>query len=607
MKILFISLPEWGSVMKYIKDLCFMIKYIISLKPVVLLVYPIKIILNVIRPLIFVIFPKLIIDELTNGGDIKYLTTLVCVMAITTMILNLSYNIIQTIWSHYYNLLSSLTGVQHLCTNVYCDYQKIEDSKFLDLQQKVKSNIRPTDYLYFISFFIENVIQVVLYGYLIIRLHFSLLLGILVLSIFNYLLGHFMNQENYNYNHNLAPISRRINYFFKIATDHIYGKDIRINQMNHLIKDKFSTASEQGISLTKIHHKKITFLNILGMILSFLGDCFVYIMIILSYLANKISLGTFSMYLTIIPNFMEYLKEVLHSADEFQFWAKNIDLLKEYQAVLTDKQKEEKENRTLSDYSIEFQHVSFQYPNSDKYVLQDIHFKLNQGESLAIVGVNGAGKSTLIKLLCKLYEPTKGKILIGGVDIRSISKEQYTKILGVLLQDYKLFAFPIIENIVLNQKEERERLDRAIDLGMLKEKIQSLPNRENTTLYKEFDDNGIELSGGELQKIALARTIYKKADIYLFDEANSALDSLAEHQFYQNIKDISKGKTAIYISHRLACARYCDKIAVFEKGKLIEFGTHTELMEQETFYQSLFEKQASGYLQVGEEYGKTGN
>ena len=129
-----------------------MIKYIISLKPVVLLVYPIKIILNVIRPLIFVIFPKLIIDELTNGGDIKYLTTLVCVMAITTMILNLSYNIIQTIWSHYYNLLSSLTGVQHLCTNVYCDYQKIEDSKFLDLQQKVKSNIRPTDYLYFISF-----------------------------------------------------------------------------------------------------------------------------------------------------------------------------------------------------------------------------------------------------------------------------------------------------------------------------------------------------------------------------------------------------------------------------------------------------------------------
>ena len=304
---------------------------------------------------------------------------------------------------------------------------------------------------------------------------------------------------------------------------------------------------------------------------------------------------------------MEYLKEVLHSADEFQFWAKNIDLLKEYQAVLTDKQKEEKETRTLSDYSIEFQHVSFQYPNSDKYVLQDIHFKLNQGESLAIVGVNGAGKSTLIKLLCKLYEPTKGKILIGGVDICSISKEQYTKILGVLLQDYKLFAFPIIENIVLNQKEERERLDRAIDLGMLKEKMQRLPNKENTTLYKEFDDNGIELSGGELQKIALARTIYKKADIYLFDEANSALDSLAEHQFYQNIKDISKGKTAIYISHRLACARYCDKIAVFEKGKLIEFGTHTELMEQETFYQSLFEKQASGYLQVGEEYGKTGN
>ena len=255
------------------------------------------------------------------------------------------------------------------------------------------------------------------------------------------------------------------------------------------------------------------------------------------------------------------------------------------------------EKRSDNEYHIAFRNVSFKYPGSQEYALKNFSLEFQVGEKLAIVGRNGSGKTTMIKLLCRLYDPDEGEILVNGVDIKKFRHHEYGKLFSVVFQDYVLFSLMLAENIAADKDYDGEKVRRCLMDAGFGERLESLGEKGITSyLYKNYTDEGIEISGGEAQKLAIARAIYKEAPFVLLDEPTAALDPIAEAEIYSNFDKIAGSKTAIYISHRLSSCRFCDKIAVFDKGRLVQTGSHEELLaDKGGVYASLWNAQARYY------------
>jgi len=248
-------------------------------------------------------------------------------------------------------------------------------------------------------------------------------------------------------------------------------------------------------------------------------------------------------------------------------------------------------------YKFQFEDVSFCYNGSDTYALKNINLTLEAGKRLAVVGLNGAGKTTFIKLLCRLYEPTKGRILLNGIDIKTYDLVSYQALLSPVFQEINLFAFPLSENVSMKTPEltDKDLALTCLGLAGLSEKIESLPNGIQTEMLKVLHEDGIDLSGGEKQKMALARALYKDAPIIVLDEPTAALDALAEYKLYMDFDKMIGNKTSVYISHRLSSTRFCHAIAMFKGGEIIEYGTHDELLTKDGEYASMFAMQAKYY------------
>jgi ATP-binding cassette subfamily B protein len=254
------------------------------------------------------------------------------------------------------------------------------------------------------------------------------------------------------------------------------------------------------------------------------------------------------------------------------------------------------EKRSDNQYQIEFRDVSFRYPGSEQYALKHFSMKLTIGEKLAIVGMNGSGKTTMIKLLCRLYDPDEGEILLNGVDIRKFKQEEYSRLFSVVFQDYVLFPFTVAENVAVSVDYDSELVTECLDGAGFGERLSGLDQGIGTYLRKDFDDSGVEMSGGEEQKLAIARAVYKDAPFILLDEPTAALDPLSEYEVYTNFDKIIGTKTAIYISHRLSSCRFCEKIAVFHEGELVQMGRHEELVQDKNGkYYEMWRAQAQYY------------
>lgn len=248
------------------------------------------------------------------------------------------------------------------------------------------------------------------------------------------------------------------------------------------------------------------------------------------------------------------------------------------------------------DYQIEFKNVSFRYPGADKDALHNVSFCLDIGKKLAIVGMNGSGKTTFIKLLCRLYDPTEGEIRLNGVDIRKYDYEEYLRIFSVVFQDFKLFSFSLGQNVAVSTDYDREKVSQSLKKAGFEMRLNKMPKGLETCLFKDFESDGVEISGGEAQKIALARALYKDAPFIILDEPTAALDPVAEAEVYTGFDRIAGKKTAIYISHRLASCKFCDEIAVFHEGRIIQRGTHEQLMmESGGKYHEMWNAQAQYY------------
>lgn len=254
------------------------------------------------------------------------------------------------------------------------------------------------------------------------------------------------------------------------------------------------------------------------------------------------------------------------------------------------------EKRADMEYKVVFDHVSFRYPGSETYALQDVCIEFKAGEKMAVVGMNGSGKTTFIKLLCRLYDPTEGTIYLNGIDIRRYQYEEYLSLFSVVFQDFKLFSFGLGENIAVAQEYEEEEVRGAVEKAGLSEFVEKQKNGLFTVLYRDFDKDGIEVSGGEAQKIALARAVCKGAPFVLLDEPTAALDPLAEYEIYSRFNDLVADRTTVFISHRMSSCRFCGDIAVFHQGRLIQRGSHEQLMrETEGKYYELWTAQAKYY------------
>lgn len=282
------------------------------------------------------------------------------------------------------------------------------------------------------------------------------------------------------------------------------------------------------------------------------------------------------------------LKECSHSVSEMRQY---IDLETE------DEKRKEIPTNQFEKIEIVFEHVFYQYENSHVPVLEDVSFTLNQGEHKALVGLNGAGKSTLVKLMTGLYLPTKGHIYVNGIDTRMLNKEEYFKHQAAVFQEAFITAYSIAENIAMEEKWDEKRIWESLSQVGLYEKVKGLDKQLETYLGKDLSEEGISLSGGETQKLLLARAIYRNPALVVLDEPTAALDALAEAEVYELYNHTLRNRTALFISHRLASTRFCDEIILLADGKIAECGTHDALMEKQGIYYELFKVQSKYYEQ----------
>lgn len=423
-----------------------------------------------------------------------------------------------------------------------------------------------------------------------------------------------------------APVMRKANYLISVMRGIAYGKEVRLNHLEDWLDGKLGDSFDSYLKVATGHNIALQRNNVFPELAAILQESAAYLILAYRVVFRGMPIGDFSMYMTGINTFSDKTRQIVYSfselvksglfAQDFRYCVEHsgygrgasrhsvehLPYTKECSVQGNEPARNSWEGSGHSkDDSgpivLEFRKVSFRYPQSEGFVLKEVSLTLREGESLSIVGVNGAGKTTFIKLLCRLYEPTEGKILLNGTDIAEIPYPEYVRQLGVVFQDFRLFAFSMEENITMGMPVGGHTIEQCLDKCGLSEKCRSLPQGLRTNLSKEFDESGVEFSGGEGQKLALARVLYKDAPIIILDEPTAALDPLAEYELYRRFQEIVEGKCAVYISHRLSSTRFTDKIAVFHQGRVAEYGTHRELMEQKDgIYAALFRMQAQYYV-----------
>jgi len=320
------------------------------------------------------------------------------------------------------------------------------------------------------------------------------------------------------------------------------------------------------------------------------------------FVAAKAGLGAFAVgsvvqYVGALMELVKSVSDLFFVITENRVYTGHLQKLFEY-LDLPDAKHQGSRPVSGTDHTIEFRNVSFRYPGSETDVLENVSITLHAGRKQALVGANGAGKTTFVKLLCRLYDPTEGQILLDGTDIREYDYDQYLNLFSFVFQDFKLFALPLGQNIAASETCDTERAEDCIRKAALEERYREMPDGLETWLYHDLSEKGVEISGGEAQKIALARALYKGSPVIVLDEPTAALDPIAEAQVYAGFSSMVEDRTAVYISHRLSSCQFCDEITVFDKGRIVQQGTHAELLENpDGKYRELWDAQAQYYIE----------
>ena len=400
-----------------------------------------------------------------------------------------------------------------------------------------------------------------------------------------------------------TPLSRNHEKVYDLLMEECYAKDIRIFSLKNLLHSygKNYSAIIHGIMIKK--QKEKWNYQMFLLITEFLRDVVVYVWLATGIVSGHLPIGSFLTYVLGVLQLGNAIQSIFYSNTKIQKEAKRFS---DYWKIIDEIEQSEKpvyldtkfEDMSSQPLSLEFDHVTFSYPDSDKPTIHDLSFVILPGKRTAIIGMNGAGKSTIIKLICRLYEPQFGCIKLNGVDIKKIPLEQYYQQLSVVLQTGNIFPFSIYDNVSLSEDTDLERYCKAMQLSGFYATEDKLPKKGNTVISNIMNSEGVNISGGESQKLLLARAIYRNGRIFLLDEPAGAIDAIAEEELYHNYSEITKNSTSIIVSHQLSFIGFCDWIILLEKGRIIENGTHIQLMELKGQYYEMYIGQKKRYEEV---------
>lgn len=531
---------------------------------------------------------------------IKMISIAIAVLIVGSLI-NVACN--NRIWYNFIYVRMRLCQVR-IEKTLTMNYEALESPKMLDRMYKAgnatgSNNSGIEGMMHNLQSIFTSIFSFIMASAIISTLNIFLVVVIAAISVFQF---YFFRKTTLKVKEltwdQMAPIERRINYLTQVGSDFSYAKDIRLYSMKDWLCGKLSAAYDE--KQEKMVHSKDEWIkyDLFEKLTGMIRNALLYGYLVYSVLFKDLTIGNFSLYLTsaftlsnTVLNFFKNLADYVRTSeqtDDFRSFLAIPDM---------DSDKDTLPLPKTDSYEFTFENVSFKYPEQDKFALKNLNLTINAGKRVAVVGLNGAGKTTMIKLLLRLYDVSEGRILLNGVDIRSYNRVEYYRLFAPVFQNVEIFAFPMAENVSMKPPYETDpqNAQAKLELAGLGDKVKSLDKGVQTELLKILHDDGIDLSGGEKQKLALARALYKEAPVVVLDEPTAALDALAEYKLYMDFDKLIGNKTAVYISHRLSSTRFCDSIALFKDGEMLESGTHEELLSREGVYAEMFRVQAQYY------------
>ena len=571
-----------------------------------------------LQPFITIWFSARIVDELTNHCRKDYIASyVICVITINFICI-----VFQNVLLHICNEKESQMWIwfEKVFSDkqMSLDYDDLEDVSIQKQRQEVEENlfmfgnglaqlVWGTSVM--VKVFINIFVALLMSGTLFISktgekivdhpIWIVAILGCITLCGFsNYKATRKENSLFMKWCDNSLWFNRTFMFFgHELYTNLERAKDVRIYRQDTLAIKKIEELEAWGKAEKKNSFHMAFFPAVAGFIVG-LGNCACYLFVAIKAFLGAYGVGSVVQYVSVLTRLGDGIRDLMFMVSDNELYCAHLKKLYDYldipnhmyQGSLTVEKREDNE------YYIEFRNVSFKYPRTENYVLRNVNLKFKIGEKLAVVGMNGSGKTTFIKLLCRLYDPTEGEILLNNVDIRKYDYKEYMSIFSVVFQDFKLFSFGLGQNVSASFHYNEELAKRCLEKAGFYGRLQSMKKGLETSIYKDLDEEGVEISGGEAQKIALARALYKNAPFIILDEPTAALDPIAEYEVYSKFNEIVQDKTAIYISHRLSSCRFCDVIAVFDGGQIVQRGVHDRLL-QDTHgkYYELWNAQAQYY------------
>lgn len=550
--------------------------------------------------------PKLLLDGIGAEKEVKWFVILILILASANLILRILLNYLKKKQDMSGQLLKREVELAFSSKVMSVDYRHLEDSKYLDMKERAIfaiNNFGALDMLLESSLsFVSSLLTLgTVVGIMVTfsPVYMLISLSIAVLTIF--VQRRYLKAEQ-EVLQELIPINRQYNYYFSNVMNPEAQKDIRIYRLDKMLISKLA---EKNLSLskwlgtlqTKGGNSTSIQTAIIGLI-HLLTYVYASLRVLTDRFGARIGIGDFTVYISTSEQLINSFRSSFRSLMNVNQQLGHLTPFAEFIQIPESDIKSIQGSTIDEIQSVEFRNVSFQYPSSEKMILKNISFTINKGERISIVGLNNAGKSTIVKLLCRLFEPTGGEILINGIPIGQLRHKDYLAQIATVFQDFKLFPFTIEENI--NSKEEQidkprleqilADLDLTVRMGRLEKGVKSL-------LDKSIYDDAVDMSGGEKQKVAIARALYKASSLIILDEPTAALDPLAEAEIYESFNELVKDQTAIYISHRMSSSIFCDKILLLQDGEVVAFNSHGNLMKSNNLYSELFHTQAAHYQQ----------
>lgn len=560
-----------------------------------------EIVVNSLLPFPSIIFGGVIVNAIMYSNNFGLVIMYVAIMFGMTYLLNMIHLFLGKRKEY---LLIKLTDKIVNDLNAKCmtiDYEQFNDSATLDRIHAVYRTARGNNFftsLTIVCSIISKLITLVGVASIITHLNVVLLLVIFIVIVLQTLLQIIRVKNNKKYNLDSMADQRRLTFSSDLPTNIEKKKDVIMYDLGGLIIRKLKSFQKAMLIFNKRRIKDSGILDLIAFTLTIAFQISAYILLGINTFYGQITIGDFTVGISSLVTFMSastFLTTNLVNYNDSMFYINRHKSFFKIRSKFNLKSKITIDDIDLENVEIEFKNVSFRYPNSTSFVLKNINLKLNAQEKLAIVGYNGAGKTSFILLLTRMYDPTDGTICLNGIDIRDIEYSDYLKIFATVNQDFALLPFSILENIAGRETvtpEEEFSIEQLFKDNGMGTRLEKLYKGLDTPVTKVLSAAGVDFSGGEMQKIAIIRALFKNSPILILDEPTSALDPMAEYEIYQKFSKMSDGKLTVYISHRISSTRFCDRIAVFDKGEIVECGTFDELMGKKGLYYDFFEKQA---------------